>query len=63
MISGGVTMLNAFEEIEKEIQDEVRLSIARKLIGMLADEVIIEKTGVTPDQLKELKLEELKKSK
>ena len=33
------------------------LSIARNLLGSVSDEFIIEKTGITPEQLQELKEE------
>ena len=39
------------------------LSIARNLLGSVSDEFIIEKTGITPEQLQELKEEKASANK
>lgn len=48
-------MLGAFEEVEKSVREDQNLRIAKSLIGTLADELIIEKVGITREQLEELK--------
>ena len=62
-------MLNAFEEVEREIEEkgfqeglekgrlEEKLENAKNLIDVLSDEMIIKTIGITAEQLKKLKKE------
>jgi predicted transposase/invertase (TIGR01784 family) len=72
-LEGMLKMLNAFEEVEREIEEkgfqqglekglekgrlEEKLENAKNLIDVLSDEMIIKTIGITAEQLKKLKKE------